>query len=160
MPQKIPSMHLGETIFEPDFSLTKGLKSSGSIIEGLLVSLESGKKNRMAKSEWFSKELPERKILRKPLCAEYPFHRYPLLIADKMIRDSIIKKLGSIGISGALFYPCPLNELPGLRDILQDSRIYPNAKRLSDTLITLPVHEGVTEHDIIRILRVIKSVVA
>lgn len=160
IPQKIPSMHLGETIFEPDFSLTKGLKSSGSIIEGLLDSLESGKKDRKAKSEWFNKELPEREILRKPHCAEYPFHRYPLLIENRVIRDAIIKELKSIGISGALFYPCPLNELPGLRDILQDNRTYTNAKQLSDSLITLPVHEGVTEHDIIRILRVIKSIVA
>jgi len=148
---------LGETIFEADFPLTKGLKSCGRIIEGLLDSFECGKKSRIAKSEWLNKELPENEILRKPLHAEYPFHRYPTLIADKMIRDSIIKELKSIGISGALFYPCPLNELPGLCDILQDSRIYPNAKRLSDTLITLPVHGGVTLRDMLSIKSVIEK---
>jgi len=150
-------MHLGETIFEPEFPLTKGLKSSVSIIEGLLDSLENGKKGRTAKSEWYSNQLPERETLKKPLCAQYPFHRYPLLIEDRMARDAIMKKLSSIGISGALFYPCPLNEIPGLCDILQDSRIYPNAKWLSDTLITLPVHEGVTLRDMHNIKSVIEN---
>lgn len=158
MPQKIPSMHLGETIFEPDFPPTKGLKSSGSIIEGLLDSLESGKKDRMARSQWYNNKLPDTPILKRPPYSEYPFHRYPLLIENKAVRDAIIRELNSIGISGALFYPCPLNELTGLRDVLQDNRIYPNAKRLSDTLINLPVHEGVTTRDMHNIKSVFQNV--
>lgn len=157
MPQKIPSLHLGETIFEPDFFLTKGLKSSASIIEGLLESLEDDKKGRMTKSQWYNSELPNTPILKRPPYSEYPFHRYPLLAQDKVVREAIMKGLRSIGISGALFYPCPLNELPDLRDVLQDSRTYPNAKQLSDALITLPVHEGVTLRDMNNIKSVIEK---
>ena len=107
MPQKIPSMHLGETIFEPDFPLTKGLKTSGHIIEGLLDSLERGKKGRMVRSQWCNHELPDTPIFKKPSRPEYPFHRYPLLIKDTVFRASIINGLKSVGISGALFYPWP-----------------------------------------------------
>lgn len=157
IPQKVPSLHLGETIFEPDFPLSKGLQSSGSIIEGLLESLEDDKKGRMTKSQWYSNELPDIPIMKKPFQGAYPYHRYPLLIEKKMVRDAIISELKSIGISGALFYPCPLNELPGLRDILQESRAYPNSKALSDALITLPVHDGVTSRDMNNIKSVIEN---
>ena len=160
MPQKIPSMHLGETIFEPHFPLNKGLKSSGSIVEGLLDSLENRMKDRMARSEWYSKSLPDTQMIKKPLHTAYPFHRYPLMVDDKALRNDIMNGLNSAGISGALFYPCPLNEIPGLHDVLQDSRTYPNAKRLSDTLITLPVHEGVTLRDRNNIKSVIEKALA
>jgi len=160
MPQKIPSMHLGETIFEPDFPLTKGLKTSGHIIEGLLDSLERGKKGRMVRSQWYNNELPDTPIFKKPSRPEYPFHRYPLLIKDRAVRDKIMKELKSVGISGALFYPCPLNELPGLCDILQDSQVYTKAKQLSHSLITLPVHEGVTSRDMHNIKSVTESVLS
>ena len=160
MPQKIPSMHLGETIFESDFPLTKGLKTSGHLIEGLLDSLDSGKKGRMVRSQWCNHELPDTPIFKKPSRPEYPFHRYPLLIKDRAVRDKIMKELKSVGISGTLFYPCPLNELPGLCDILHDSQVYPNAKQLSDSLITLPVHEGVTSRDIHNIKTVIENVLS
>ncbi|CAD7772662.1 MAG: hypothetical protein KIIPBIDF_00381 [Candidatus Methanoperedenaceae archaeon GB50] len=43
-----------------------------------------------------------------------------------------------------MFYPCPLNEQSGLKEYLHDTNIYPNAKKLSQTLITLPLHQGVS----------------
>lgn len=159
MPQKIPSLHLGETIFEPNFHLSKGLRSSGSIIEGLLRSLENDKRSRMTKSEWYCNNLPDTPIIKKPPSRMYPYHRYPLLIGDRAVRDAIIRELTSMGVSGAIFYPCPLNQLPGLCDVLQDSRTYTNAKVLSDALITLPVHGGVSSRDMSNIKSIIENAV-
>jgi dTDP-4-amino-4,6-dideoxygalactose transaminase len=159
IPQGIPSLHLGETIFEPDFFLSKGLNSAAFIIEELIKSIENSKKIRMTNSEWYNTELPDSRKIKKLLYSPYPFHRYPLRMKDKMLRDTIVKELNSNGISGTIFYPCPLNELPGLGEVLQDSNVYANAKLLSDTLITLPVHEGVTIRDLNRVKAVFQKIV-
>ncbi len=80
----------------------------------------------------------------RPPHPAYPYLRYPLIVKEEKLRDRILEKLVSQGTGAALFYPCPLNELPRLKEILQDATIYPNARRLSETLITLPVHAGLT----------------
>jgi UDP-2-acetamido-2-deoxy-ribo-hexuluronate aminotransferase len=61
------------------------------------------------------------------------------------------------GTGAALYYPTPLNELPGLREVLQDLRIYPNASKLSESLITLPVHGGVKERHRQKIIEAVMS---
>jgi perosamine synthetase len=154
--QSIPFLHLGETIFEPDFPVSKGSDIASSIVEALLEGFEHDKTGRMEKTQWYNKNLPTAAFTR--VSSEgYPFLRYPLVTKDKTQRDALLKALDSIGISGALFYPCPLNELSGLRDVLRDNSVYHNAKNLSGRLVTLPVHEDVTERDMIRILRVVES---
>jgi perosamine synthetase len=156
--QSIPFMHLGETIFEPDFPVSKGSDIASGIVQALLEGLENNKKNRMAKTKWYNKNLPDTTTLMRTSSVGYPFLRYPLMMKDKIHRDALLEGLASIGISGALFYPCPLNELPGLKDVLQDNNVYRNAKSLSERLVTLPVHENVSENDMVRILRAVESV--
>lgn len=154
--QSIPFMHLGETIFEPDFPVSKGSGIASEIVQALLEGLESNKTNRMKKTQWYNKNLPDTTTLTRVSSVEYPFLRYPLITKDRTHRDTLLKGLASIGISGALFYPCPLNELPGLREVLDDHRTYINAKNLSERLVTLPVHEDVTEYDMIKIQSVVR----
>jgi perosamine synthetase len=158
--QSIPFLHLGETIFDPDFPVSKGSDIASGIVETLLEGLENNKKNRMKKTQWYNKNLPDTVTLTRLSSVGYPFLRYPLVMKDKIHRDALLKGLASVGISGALFYPCPLNELDGLWELLDDYRTYINAKSLSERLITLPVHEGVTEHDMIRIRSVIQHLQA
>lgn len=147
IPQSMPFLHLGETIFEPDFSRLKGCHEAAGVIEALLRGIEKDKKHRMAIAGWYDDNLRSMPGIRKPYPSAYPFLRYPLIINSKPMRDALLKKLTSAGMSGTLFYPCPLNELPGLQEVLRDGKTYENAKLLSDTLITLPVHEGVSEND-------------
>lgn len=156
-PQRLPFLHLGETIFEPDFTISKGSNISSGIARILLQDLDNDKKNRMARAQWYIENVPDTVVSTRALSVAYPFLRYPLLTKDRTTRDVLLKKLNSIGISGALFYPCPLNELPGLLGVLHDNNVYHNAKKLSETLLTLPVHDRVTKHDVSRIKRVIES---
>jgi perosamine synthetase len=158
IPQGMPFLHLGETIFQPDFPASKGSDIASGIAETLLENFEDDKKSRMEKTQWYNENLPETIAVRRLSSAAYPFLRYPLITKDRAHRDALLKGLNSIGISGALFYPCPLNELDGLKEVLRDNNVYLNAKNLSERLITLPVHEGVKERDMIRIKRVIESI--
>jgi len=155
IPQRIPSLHLGETIFEPDFIASSGVKLAESLAGRMLGSLEGEKEVRQENSEWYSSNLSDVPWVKPAPSGRFPYLRYPLLVKDEKMRDRLLDLLMSQGTGAALFYPCPLNELQGLKGILQDSSVYPNAKKLSESLITLPVHSGVTE----RIRNRIRSVV-
>jgi perosamine synthetase len=142
IPQNIPSLHLGETLFEHEFSVTKGLNVAIGAIHALLASFERDRKNRAENSSYYSRSLGGVLGVKTPLRPDYPYLRYPLMVTDKGSRDELLVGLVSQGAGAAPFYPCPLNKLEHLREILRDPGPYPNAAALAETLLTLPVHEG------------------
>jgi len=151
LPQSLPFLRLGETIYEPDFPLLKGYPVAAGIVEALLKNLERDKDLRRKSTILYNTNLPKVPMAGNSSLPSYPFLRYPFLVRNKSLRDQLIKRLTSAGISGLMFYPCPLNELPGLKEVLGNERTYEKAKMLSEALITLPVHEGVSENMIEKI---------
>jgi perosamine synthetase len=145
IPQRLPFLHLGETIFEPDFVRSEGTPLAGVLAGKMIESIEEEKEIRRANSEWYSANLGDIPGVDAVPSAIFPYLRYPLLLKDRTRRDGVLDRLMSRGTGAALFYPSPLNELPGLKEVWQDETTYPNARKLSHTLITLPVHSGVTE---------------
>ena len=75
----------------------------------------------------------------------------------EVTRDRLLAQLMANGTGAVSYYPCPLNELPGLLDILRDTNVYPNARKLADSLITLPVHSGVRERHRKKIREIVTS---
>jgi len=159
VPQSMPFLHLGETRFESDFSISTGSSVAAGVIGTLIGNFEADKIERIKKTQWYQENLPAScSPARSFSTIPYPFLRYPLIVEDTAHRDTLLCKLPNAGISGELFYPSPLNELPVLRDMLCNSNIYPNAKMLSERLATLPVHSGTTEKDMLRIKHVVESI--
>jgi dTDP-4-amino-4,6-dideoxygalactose transaminase len=137
----MPFLHLGETNFSPDFPLRKGCSRVTPVLDLLFRSLQEEKHTRSENSSWYRRNLlPAALSLADP----YPFLRYPLLVKDRTLRDRLLGRLSSEGTGAAGFYPCALNELPGLKERLDDRKQYKNARILARGLITLPVHPGVT----------------
>jgi perosamine synthetase len=155
IPEKLPFLRLGETIFEPDFDTSKGLRFPQLILSKMLEFLPPEQEIREKNSSWFSTAFGEIPSIRKPPAAAFPYIRYPLILQEARLRDRILGELKHHGLGAATLYPCPLNELPGLQKILKDGNVYSNSRRLSETLITLPVHSGVTPEG----LETIKSVI-
>jgi len=145
IPESLPFLHLGETIFEPDFEMSKGLRFPGLILSELMALAEEEQETRKRNSAWYSEQFKDSPHIRKPPVGTFPYLRYPLILEQPGLRDGIVKDLKRHGAGAARLYPCPLNELPGLREILQDSTVYENSRKLSENLITLPVHSGVTQ---------------
>lgn len=157
IPQHIPSLHLGETIFEPEFRPTSGLSFTASLLDEMIESIEEEKQIRRYHANWFSSQLNSIPDLQLPRNPDFPFLRFPVLVINRTLRDKILKELTLQGTGAGQFYPCPLNELPGLKDILKDSNSYPNSKEISDRLITLPVHSRVSTSDLKKIVQIIKK---
>lgn len=156
LPQSVPFLNLGGTIFEPDFLISRGLHTAAWVLDEMLKYLEKNKEVRKENASWFATNLSAIPSVNRPPHAVYPYLRYPLTVHDKKLRDQVLEKLVSHGTGAAQSYPCPLNELPKLREILNDNNIYPNAKHLSQTLITLPVHAGVSPQIRMKILDLIQ----
>lgn len=159
IPQRMPFLHLGETSFEADFVISRGVDSAGSIINKMVSFLGQNKDIRSKNSSWYAENLKELPFVQKSPLPSYPYLRYPFMVEHNGLRDCILENLISLGTGAALFYPSPLNELPGLKEILQDGNSYPNSKKLSKTLITLPVHAGVKQSDRERIKSTIQKII-
>ncbi len=157
IPQSIPFLHLGETIFEPNFQVSAGATLAASLMAEICNGIENEKRVRQENTRWYYGNLGSTPHVQSPLNNGFPYLRYPLLVRNKNLRDKILSRLMSRGTGAALFYPVPVNELPKLKELLNDTNVYPNAKQLSDSLITLPVHSGVTDSIRAEIVEIIKK---
>lgn len=158
LPQMLPFLDLGGTVFEPEFAVSKGLDLAASLASLLVDMIEKEKSIRRENSKWYSDHLKEIYPGERQAPGEYPYLRYPLLILDEKKRRQILETLVSKGTGATGSYPTPLNELPKLKDVLADSTKYENARIMSESIITLPVHSRVTEKDRENIGNIIKQV--
>jgi dTDP-4-amino-4,6-dideoxygalactose transaminase len=69
--------------------------------------------------------------------------RYPILIKDKKARDRFYEQTQDYGTS--TLYQCPLSQISGLGNILDQDTVYPNASHFADHLVTLPCHEAIDD---------------
>ena len=145
LPQMIPALNLGETVYEPEFKTNRGLNEAAALLSEMIPALEEEKKSRSINSKWYSDNLPEGFVRSGSSQGGYPYLRYPLMIDDRNLRTRILEKLIEEGMGATGSYPCPLNQLPKLKEVLADFTEHKNAKKISESIVTLPVHSGVSE---------------
>jgi len=145
IPQTIPWLHLGETIFHENFPFSRILPLNLKIIANLLHRKQEILENRRqicSRYRIIFKGMDDQVVL-------YPgneFYRFPVLIKKEGIRNQILMELKGRGIGVSELYPYPLHKQPGLAEILKDGKDYPGAEFISRNLITLPVNEFITEN--------------
>ena len=71
--------------------------------------------------------------------------RFPLLLRKSEERNLLIQKLQKNGIGASGLYPYPLNVQPGMEKY--NLKFCPNAALIAKQVITLPVHEYMTERE-------------
>lgn len=76
-----------------------------------------------------------------------PRNRFGILAPSTHRRDLAERALNRAGIGASSFYRRILPEIDGVPEMAGASS-YPNARKFSDRLLTLPCHEDVTEADI------------
>ena len=156
IPQSMPFLKLGETIFNPDFKIKKISPIAVALANRLIWLIEENKKIREKNTIFLLQKLNSVKNINLPNHS-FPYLRFPLLVSSNTQRNRLLTYLKAQGLGAAIFYPCPLNEQPGLKEYLQDNNTYTNAKKLSKTLITLPLHQKVSQKDLYKIINIIKS---
>lgn len=83
--------------------------------------------------------------------------RFPIIIEDKHLADSLFQVLSKAGIGVSRSYVRTLPDIFSSYDFAPPER-FPGAERLADCLLTLPTHHLVKEDDIARIKTVFDSI--
>ena len=76
------------------------------------------------------------------------FHLYHLRFEDKKLRDKILKKLIEKGIDAKIHYPTSMHLQPAAKAYGYKKGDFPVAEMLSNTSISLPVHEFISNKDL------------
>ena len=90
----------------------------------------------------------------------HAFNLYTLRLDPKVLRvsrDEFIEALAQRGIETAVHYPTPLHRQPIFRGYGSDQD-FPESVRLAQTVLSIPVHPGLTERTVARIARAVREV--
>lgn len=157
IPQSIPFLRLGETIFTLDFKVEQMKEQALNLGERLVLEFERIRGKRVELSQTYLKRLePYRDIF-----AFFPelngdkisLLRFPLVLKKKEQRDAILAELKKKRLGATGMYPWPLNEQPGIPPRSGMTGDFNNAKFISERILTLPIHEYVSERDMDEIER-------
>ncbi|HLB95997.1 MAG TPA: DegT/DnrJ/EryC1/StrS family aminotransferase [Patescibacteria group bacterium] len=90
--------------------------------------------------------------------AKHVYHQYTIRITPEFAfsRDEVVAKLTQAGIGTAIFYPLPINEQKVYREIgyRKDT---PIAAKISQEVISLPVHPGLKMRELISMVKIFQS---
>ncbi len=161
LPRALPFLHLGETIFSLDIPLGGMNDFTAALGARLLPRYEAAREERSRRAEALLERLADGRTV-TPLGSPGKGNahlRLPLLVEEGR-RDELLARLGRLGATG--MYPVPLDEQPGTAPHLGGRREagFPNAKRLSRSLLTLPLHGYLREGDLREIEQALHGTVA
>ena len=74
------------------------------------------------------------------------FHQYTLIIQNKKLRDNLMSFLSKKGIATMIYYPRPLHKEKPYK--LFASKHLKNSEKLSNRVISLPIHPEISKEDI------------
>lgn len=81
--------------------------------------------------------------------ATHVWHQYTIRVtAGREARDAMQADLRAKGIESAVFYPTPIHKQPLYQRLGLGGAELPVAQRLSDEVLSLPVHPGLADEDI------------
>lgn len=160
LPKMLPFLKLGETIFDTNFpiQLLSGLQAG--FAKNWIRRLEHHVQSRSNNIQLFSKYLTENKTI-SLLTTNYfesslSCIRYPVLFANRSVRDSILHESEKMGLGIAPTYPDAISNIPQI-GIHKEKCL--NAEFLAQQLLlTLPCHPLVTNRDILKILKLLHTV--
>jgi len=141
LPTALPFLRLGQTVYPRDIAIRR--------LSGMQAGLLRGWRSRLAQSNHARSEtaIDLSRRLRLPLPhGPRPYLRLPLLAATAAERDRMVTRSHERGLGLSVAYPTPINEIPDLRAIFNGAR-FPSARRVADSLLTLPTHHWLSEAD-------------
>lgn len=115
------------------------------------------KRNKVA--DYYDKGLGDLDFLQVPYRAPYSthgFHQYTLRTKG-VDRDHFKKQLESKGVPSMIYYPIPLHFQKAYSREGFGEGSFPVTEKLSKTVISLPIHTEMTEHELSYICEVIKD---
>lgn len=164
IPNSLPFLGLGETVFDPDFPMERLSEFRGRLGVMLLPMTDqlNGARERNSRSLMNGLgKLPGLSIPGADRDETIPYLRLPVLLETADLRNKVVRSLRRKGIGASPMYPSPIDEIPGIDAHLDSTGgKFPGARGVSDRLLTLPTHPYVTESDISTIVNTMTSMLS
>lgn len=161
IPRSIPWLKLGETHYMGEFFATRigpGVLRLGEALYQKFQDIRQVRKDLTFRYVEILKPYEGWFAYLPPIPApedDIALLRFPIVFNEGAVRDRVLSALLKKGLGGSGSYPLPLNELEGARArILPSQAGFPNAKAISQRILTLPLHLYVTERDLENIAQV------
>jgi perosamine synthetase len=141
LPAALPFLRLGQTVYPTAITVTR--------LSGMQAGLLRGWQSRLTRSNRTRSETATdlSRRLRRPLPhGPRPYLRLPILAATPAERERIYSRSQERGLGVSVAYPTPINEIPEIRAVFSGAR-FPAARRVADSLLTLPTHHWLSEED-------------
>ena len=154
LPQSLPFLKLGQTLFEPAFPMLR----MSSFQAGLMVNWqerlgEMQNSRRSNVNRWIA--VLQANGNRESLFRIRPsmgLLRFPISVPNSEKRRFLLKESALSGLGIMAVYPDSINRLPGLSP---PGKTFPVAESFARQLITLPTHKYVTQKDVVQVGRLL-----
>jgi len=160
IPEKLPFLHIGETIFTTDVNYGRMLPLTKQLGIHMLPMLKNIGDRRRTLTKLYADRLHHHRyrfdFFPDPGISAFLL-RFPLLFKNSSDRDRnlfLLKKSG-LGASGS--YPAPINRIAGVSSYLNSQMFFPNALLISQRVLTLPLHDFVKNSDVDACAAIINS---
>lgn len=158
LPAGLPFLGLGETIYDPHFSIHKMDGMRAGLLSGWEERLRVSNAERADRALRYMDRLPALLRQVEPVRARgVAYLRLPLLMPNAETKAAVCAMAKEKGLGVSSLYPAPVSDIPELKAVLP-SRRFEGAHALAERLVTLPVHHYVDTADIERICRSLQVV--
>jgi len=142
LPVTIPFLKLGQTLFYTDFPIQKLSGRRAALLQNWRDRLAESNACRAQNSLELSAKVAPRDI--NDICI--PYLRLPMLAQDRTRRDQIYARSKEQGLGMSLMYPTAVDEIAEIKAIFH-GETFPIAKKVAETLVTLPTHHFLSDAD-------------
>ncbi len=156
LPKALPFLKLGETIYDKDFMIVQMSSFQKTLAIHWQKRLQSHQEVRRKNCCFWKETVPQGLA---QVCSgdnQGSMIRFPVLAESVSNREQICLQSEQRGYGIMPAYPTPINEIPLISAEFK-GQSYPNAKRLADCLMTLPVHEYINESDMLKIEKILST---
>jgi len=161
IPENIPWLKLGETLYRTDFKSKKMPKWAFHLGNEMIHFFEEIAMIRRKLEAIYTTHLARFKeefiLFPGNIEEHHILSRYPIIFKNKEVRNRILDVLKHAGLGATGSYPAPLDELEEIKQSIFLMRNHPNAKMISERILTLPLHEKVRTKDICNIEKIFEK---
>lgn len=157
--RRIPGLRVGETYFSLDIELKTDLPASrrmAALASAGFAATRECRQSLEAKYRQKLARLDDGLVLPpRAVGSDVALLRFPVIFEGTGWRDRSLRALEALGLGATGMYPQTLDEIHGLKERFEPGGVFPRAASTARRLLTLPLHEHVTEDDMDVIAKVI-----
>jgi perosamine synthetase len=142
LPAGMTFLKLGQTFFYKDFPIRKLSARRAALLQSWRDLLAKSNHVRAHNSLQLSNDIGNTDSTERCI----PYLRLPILVQDRKTRDLIYARSQAKGLGLSLMYPTAVNEIEELKTAFS-GQVFPGAKKVAETLVTLPTHHLLSDTD-------------